>query len=212
MVQRSRRGRCNKSFQPGKGSWLAAQCGVPARQPPDVALLSGELLEFAFGRPGLFLLEITTAMFKDAPISVNVCSAEIPAIRIGRTAAPDRALHRRRAGLGLSRQQVRQIEQTALGKLRQAAGVGAIAVVNAAEPDRASADAITDANKYARLARAQNVVLEDLAARVPQPQYSHVAYGSTPTLTTTDNQVFTFGNDVNSEASFPIGKIGRAHV
>lgn len=46
-------------------------------------LLSREFLEFAFGRPGLFLLQIATAMFKDAPISVNVCSAEVLSIRIG---------------------------------------------------------------------------------------------------------------------------------
>ena len=71
----------------------------------------------------------------------------------------------------------------------------------------ASGDSITDASKYARLARAQNTVLVDFAARVPAPQYSHVAYGSTPTLTTTDNQVFTFGTDLNSDASFPIGKM-----
>ena len=71
----------------------------------------------------------------------------------------------------------------------------------------ATGDAISDANKYARLARAQNVIIEDLAARVPQPQYSHAAYGSTPTLTTTDNQVFTFGTDANTDPSFPIGKV-----
>jgi hypothetical protein len=69
-----------------------------------------------------------------------------------------------------------------------------------------SGDALSDANKYKRLARAQNVVIEDLAARVPQPQFSHAAYGSTPTLTTTDNQVFTFGTDLNGDPSFPIGK------
>ena len=73
---------------------------------------------------------------------------------------------------------------------------------------RPTADAITDAEKYARLARAQNVVLEDLAARIPQAQYSHAAYASTPTLTTTDNQVFTFGTDSNGDALFPIGKTG----
>lgn len=71
----------------------------------------------------------------------------------------------------------------------------------------ASGDVISDADKYKRLARAQNVVLEDLAARVPEPYYSHAAYGSTPTLTTADNQVFTFGTDANSDASFPIGKM-----
>ncbi len=71
----------------------------------------------------------------------------------------------------------------------------------------ASGDALSDANKYKRLTRAQNVVIEDLAARVPPPQFSHAAYGSTPTLTTTDNQVFTFGTDLNSDPSFPIGKM-----
>jgi hypothetical protein len=71
----------------------------------------------------------------------------------------------------------------------------------------ATGDAISDANKYARLARAQNVVIEDLASRIPDPQFSHAAYGSTPTLTTTDNQVFTFGTDLNTDPSFPIGKM-----
>lgn len=72
---------------------------------------------------------------------------------------------------------------------------------------RPAGDAVSDANKYKRLARAQNVVLEDFAARIPAPQYSHVAYGSTPTMTTTDNQVFTFGTDANGDPSFPIGKV-----
>jgi hypothetical protein len=72
----------------------------------------------------------------------------------------------------------------------------------------ATGDSLSDANKYARLARAQNVVIEDLAARVPQPQFSHAAYGSTPTLTTTDNQVFIFGaSDLNTDPMFPIGKV-----
>ena len=50
------------------------------------------------------------------------------------------------------------------------------------------------------------MVLSDAASRVPQAFYSKAAYGSTPTLTTTDNQVFTFGTDVNSNPLFPIGK------
>lgn len=70
----------------------------------------------------------------------------------------------------------------------------------------ASGDAISDANKYKRLARAQVAVMADFAARLPDHLYSHVAYGSTPTLSTTDNQVFTFGTDGNGDASFPIGK------
>ena len=70
----------------------------------------------------------------------------------------------------------------------------------------ASGDSISDANKYQRLSDAQGVVLEQAASRVPQAFYSKSAYGSTPTLTTTDNQVFTFGTDVNGNPLFPIGK------
>lgn len=69
-----------------------------------------------------------------------------------------------------------------------------------------SGDSITDAQKYQRLTDAQNVVLEDAASRVPQAFYSKAAYASTPTLTTTDQQVFTFGTDVNGDPLFPIGK------
>lgn len=70
----------------------------------------------------------------------------------------------------------------------------------------AGVDSISDADKYKRLARAQTIVLADFSARLPQFLYSHVAYGSTPTMTTTDNQVFTFGTDVNSDPLFPTGK------
>jgi hypothetical protein len=82
-----------------------------------------------------------------------------------------------------------------------------LALFNSYAGRPATGDAIADTDKYARLARAQNVVIEDLASRIPDPQFSHAAYGSTPTLTTTDNQVFTFGTDVNSDPSFPIGKM-----
>jgi hypothetical protein len=40
-------------------------------------LLSGELLEFAFGGPGLFLLQVLSAMFKNAAITLDICAAEI---------------------------------------------------------------------------------------------------------------------------------------
>ena len=63
----------------------------------------------------------------------------------------------------------------------------------------ASGDSISDADKYVRLAQAQNVVLEDAASRVPQAFYSKAAYASTPTLSTTDQQVFTFGTDANGD-------------
>ena len=72
---------------------------------------------------------------------------------------------------------------------------------------QSSSDTIADADKYRRLADAQNVVLADAAARVPKAFYPKVAYGAMPTLSTTDNQVFTFGTDVNGDALFPIGKV-----
>lgn len=71
----------------------------------------------------------------------------------------------------------------------------------------ASGASIGDADLYTRLAQAQNVVLEDAASRVPQAFYSKAAYASTPTLSTTDNQVFTFGTDANGAPLFPIGKV-----
>lgn len=66
---------------------------------------------------------------------------------------------------------------------------------------------MTDATKYQRLADAQLGLIADIAARAPWTLYSKAAYGSTPTLTTTDNQVFTFGTDVNGDALFPEGKV-----
>lgn len=71
----------------------------------------------------------------------------------------------------------------------------------------ASGDSISDANKYRRLADAQNVVLEDAASRVPKAFVSKAGYSSMPTLTTSDSQVFTFGTDVNGDPLFPIGKV-----
>lgn len=73
---------------------------------------------------------------------------------------------------------------------------------------RPTTDAITDAQKYARLARAQNRVIALMSAVCPNSLYPHVAYGSIPTLTTTDNQVYTFGTDDEGYAKFPMGKGG----
>ncbi len=67
--------------------------------------------------------------------------------------------------------------------------------------------AISDASKYARLAEAQIAVIEDIAARAPYVLYQKVGYSSMPTMTTTDNQVFTFGTDVNGDPLFPTGKV-----
>lgn len=42
----------------------------------------------------------------------------------------------------------------------------------------------------------------------PQSLYPTVAYGSLPTLTTVDNQIFTFGSDSNGYPIYPMGKGG----
>ena len=73
---------------------------------------------------------------------------------------------------------------------------------------RPTSDAITDASKYLRLARAQNRVIAQLAAVAPFALYPKVAAASIPTLTTTDNKVFTFGNTAAGYAKFPIGHAG----
>lgn len=71
-----------------------------------------------------------------------------------------------------------------------------------------SNDSISDAEKYARLADSQDVVINDAAAVVPNAFYSKAATASTPTLTSSDGgHIFTFGNDANGNALFPIGKV-----
>ncbi len=70
----------------------------------------------------------------------------------------------------------------------------------------ATADAITDASKYLRLTESQSRIVAMIAARFPHVLYPTVAYGSIPTMTTVDNQVFTFGTDSNGYAIAPIGK------
>lgn len=69
-------------------------------------------------------------------------------------------------------------------------------------------DAITDALKYERGSEAQNTVIAKMSAVAPYALYPHAAYGSLPTLTTTDNQIYTFGSDANLYAKFPMGKGG----
>jgi hypothetical protein len=73
---------------------------------------------------------------------------------------------------------------------------------------RPANDVFTSAQIYARLAKAQNKIITDLAARVPQSLYPKVGSASYPTLTTSDNQVFVFGTDANGYAITPIGKVG----
>lgn len=67
---------------------------------------------------------------------------------------------------------------------------------------RPSSDEITDATKYARLARAQMAVIEDVAGIYPYCMY--LSSGPT-TLTTSGNKVYTFGNDGQGQAAAPLG-------
>lgn len=71
---------------------------------------------------------------------------------------------------------------------------------------RPNTDAVTPASKYQRLSEAQTAIVTDIASIFPSCLYPTVAYGSIPTLTTTDNQTFTFGTDSNGYAIAPMGK------
>lgn len=67
---------------------------------------------------------------------------------------------------------------------------------------RPASDEITDATKYARLARAQLHVINEIAARYPD-----ALYGAPATLTTSDNKVYTFGTAEGSPIA-PLGHVG----
>lgn len=71
-----------------------------------------------------------------------------------------------------------------------------------------SAGPVTDTQKYDLLSRSQDRIIGMMSAVVPNSLYPKVAYGSLPTLTTTDNQVYTFGVDGRGYAAFPMGKGG----
>ncbi len=73
---------------------------------------------------------------------------------------------------------------------------------------RPTTDAIKDVQKYARLSRAQNRVVALMMGVCPDSLYPKVGYSSLPTLTTTDNQVYTFGTDAAAFPLFPMGKGG----
>lgn len=63
---------------------------------------------------------------------------------------------------------------------------------------------ITDAQFYARLARAQQTVLGEVAARYPQ-----CLYQAPTTLTSSDGgYTYTFGTDANGHAVAPLGMVG----
>lgn len=74
---------------------------------------------------------------------------------------------------------------------------------------RPSTDEITTASKYARLARAQQAVIEDIAAIYPTALYRT---GGPTATTTSGGVVHTFGTDGQGHAVGPIGHvwIGRS--
>lgn len=65
-----------------------------------------------------------------------------------------------------------------------------------------TASEITAASLYARLARAQQEVIEDIAAIYPNCLYTTTGPA---TLTTSDSKVWTFGNDGQTNAQAPMG-------
>lgn len=70
-----------------------------------------------------------------------------------------------------------------------------------------SGDSISDPEKYQYLTEAQNDLIAAIAAVCPHVLYPTAAYGSLPTMTTSDHQVFTFGTDANGYSITPIGKV-----
>jgi hypothetical protein len=67
---------------------------------------------------------------------------------------------------------------------------------------RPTTDGITDAQKYQRLADAQNAVLVEIANVVPRIQY-----GAPTAMTSADSgYTWTFGTDGNGYSLFPLGK------
>lgn len=70
---------------------------------------------------------------------------------------------------------------------------------------RPTSDEITDATKYTLLSDAEVAVINEIAARYPDCLYQT---GGVSQLSTTDNQVFTFGTDANGDAVAPLGLVG----
>lgn len=71
-----------------------------------------------------------------------------------------------------------------------------------------SGDSVTPTLLLTRLARAQRKVVTRIAGVFPRCLYPVVGYGSIPTMTTTDSQLFTFGTDANGDPASVIGKVG----
>lgn len=65
---------------------------------------------------------------------------------------------------------------------------------------RPTTDEVSDEDKYRWLTEAQHAVVADITARAP-----NVLYGAPQPMTTSDNNVFTFGTDGNGYPVFPMG-------
>lgn len=75
---------------------------------------------------------------------------------------------------------------------------------------RPKADSVTVPSKYERLTEAQSSIVADIAAICPWVLYPTVTYANMPTMTTSDNQIFTFGT--NATTGFPIAPMGRTGI
>lgn len=69
---------------------------------------------------------------------------------------------------------------------------------------RPTTDEVSDEDKYRWLTEAQHAVVADITARAP-----NVLYGAPALLTTSDNNVFTFGTDTNG---YPVWPMGNARI
>lgn len=63
----------------------------------------------------------------------------------------------------------------------------------------------TPETRFERLSEAQNEIVGNIAGRFPRVLYPVTGYSTIPTLTTTDQQLFTFGTDDNGYALSPMG-------
>lgn len=69
------------------------------------------------------------------------------------------------------------------------------------------ADTLTVTEYCDRLTEAQQEVVADIATVIPEVLYPTVSYSNIPTMTTVDNQTFTYGTDDNGFPLAPIGDV-----
>ena len=72
---------------------------------------------------------------------------------------------------------------------------------------RAATDSIPSTKKYTWLSRAMYEVVSELATVTPRSLYQKVGTSALPTLSTSDQNVFTFGDDANGNPIAPLGDV-----